>query len=497
MLSTSGRGTPAAAPMAGATDGAHPWARRRAWLTRVVWVAAVLVGALVTLAPTGPSAGQYIAAAANARAGLRYDRALMWYAAASAQAPGDPQPYCLRGEVRALQQEYVDADAAYQHCATLDPSSAAAWLGLGDALAARGDDAGAARAWSRSSALGGTEALRRLGQWDESRGDFAAAEADWTKLPPDDPQAQVHLGLLALERGDNATARAVFVAARAEPNKYAEQIVDSGFVLLAAEAQTSAAGFGRLGYTFLAAGMPRFAIAPLRQAVALDPTEGSAHAYLGWTEWVLGQQSDARREIALGQRLAPRLSFGWFAAGELALADGNPQGALADFRHGLSLDAKNPALWGEVGRVSLVEHDYVSAELALQNAAQLSLDPTYTIAFVRFYVERHIGLDNGRALLAATTAAQRFPANETIRFLLAEVYDQIQQQSLAYYAAQQASALDPTDPGPYLLLGRYAENEGNYLTAALDLRIALALRPNGPLAAQARALLAPIADVPV
>lgn len=106
-----------------------------------------------------------------------------------------------------------------------------------------------------------------------------------------------------------------------------------------------------------------------------------------------------------------------------------------------------------------------------------------------------IGYDNGRATFAATTAVERFPRNEPIRFLLSEVYQKAFQPSFAYYASEAAISLDPTDPAPYILLGRSAEGQGNYVTAALDLLIALALRPDGPQAAQARALLAPIADV--
>jgi Flp pilus assembly protein TadD len=275
--------------------------------------------------------------------------------------------------------------------------------------------------------------------------------------------------------------------------------VNQGFVALAARPFADARDFAELGHDLLAAGMPALAIAPLRTAVARDPTFGDAHSFLGWALWQRGApgQAEARQEIATGLKLAPRLSFADFAAGEVAFADGRPHDALALFRHGLSLDARNPALWAEAARAALALADYTTTEIALGDAAALSTDPAFSSAYVQFYLDHDIGFSDRRALTAATTAAARFPEDERIRFQLAEVYDLLLSPSNAYYSNQQALALDPTDPGPYLLLGRFAEDRGDLVAAALYLRTALALRPNGPLAGQARELLAPIAAIPV
>jgi tetratricopeptide (TPR) repeat protein len=455
--------------------------------------ALAVVAALVTLGPVSPAAGQYLAAAAQARASLRYDRALLFYARASAAAPGDDRPYCLSGEVRMLQREWQSAEAAYQACAANAPGNAAAWLGLGDARTQAGDSVGAEEAWRRAVAAGGRVALRRLALLDEAQGRFADALGEWAGLPANDPQALAHLGLLALERGDVAMARADFIAARAAPNRFADEITDDGFVQIAALAPGGASGAGRLGYTFLAAGMPSFAEAPLRRALELDPRQGAAHAYLGWALWLQGRHDEARVEIARGVSLVPGESFAWFAAGEVAASDGDTAGALAAFRRGLRLDPKNAALWAEAGRMALARRDYVAADLAWETAAQLAADPAYTVSWLRLFTEYRLGFDNGRALDAATRAAQRWPESEPVRFLLAQVYDLLGKPSLAYYTCLQALALDPHDPAPYVLLGRYAENAGNYVTAALELRTALALRPHGPLAPEVERLLAPIA----
>jgi tetratricopeptide (TPR) repeat protein len=456
-----------------------------------------LIVTLVAMAPVVPSAGQYIAAAAQARAGYRYDRALAFYSAASTADPVDPRPHCLAGQVYVLQQLLPQAVAAYQRCTQLAPRDPAAWIALGHALSTGGDTAGALAAWRRAASVGGLDGWRWLALHAEASGSFPDAVALWTELPPEDPQALEHLGLLALWRGDVATARIDFEAARAQPSKYADEIVDDGFALLAVAAPNTSNEFGRLGYTFLLAGMPSFALAPLRRAVALDAHNGAAHAYLGWTLWLSGQQAEARREIALGEQLAPALSFAWFAAGEVTAADGSAKRALALFQRGSDLDTHNPVLWAELGRMYLATSDYLSAEFALDNAARLSTDPSYTATYLRLFADHRYGITNGRARFAAASALARWPQSEPVHYLAGIIYDLLGQPTDAFYAWQAAVTLDPTDPGPYVALGRYAENEGNLTTAALDLRIALALAPKGPLAAQAQALLAPITDIPV
>ncbi|MGH2517643.1 MAG: hypothetical protein ACRDHP_18490 [Ktedonobacterales bacterium] len=461
---------------------------------RLALVAAVCVlGAVVSLAPDMPGEAADLAAAAQARAVLRYDSALTWYAAASAAMPGDPTPLCRSGEVYSLQQDWTDAVTAFRRCAVLAPDRAATWVALGDALAAQGGSPLAA--WQRAAGAGSLDGWRRLAIAAEAAGDFPAARRDWQALPPGDVEAEAHLGLIALASGDYATARSEFLAVRARPGSYSDFLTNSGFVVLAALAPSDALGLGQVGYAFLAAGMPSFALAPLQAAVARDPSLGDTHAYLGWALWTLGQIGAGRKEIALGAKLAPHLSFAEFAAGEVALHDGALDAALADFQLGLQEGARNPALWEDVGRVTLAQHDYLQAEFAFQNAAQLSTDATYTEAFLRFYAENAVGYRTQRAMLAANTAIERFPRSEPLRYLEAEIYAEAGQPSAAYYAAVAAEQLDPTDPAPHVFLGQFAESTGNYVTAALELRTALALRPDGSLSPQARALLAPIADV--
>jgi tetratricopeptide (TPR) repeat protein len=473
---------------------------RRALRHAISWTVTV-VALLAVLVPAGPGKDGLYAAAAAARAAWRYDRALIFYQQAAALDPNDPRPECLIGQVLALQQRYAQAAEAYTRCQVLGDMSPDTWLAVGDIAQARRDVGGAERAWLRSAAQGGTQARRRLGLFYESQGQFDQAEAQWSALAEAqrhtpttaDGQAQVHLGLLALRRADYDAARAHLIAARELPGFYGQDAVDQGFVALAALGPQDGVGLARVGVAFVSADMLTFARLPLEQAIALMPTYGPAHAYLAWVDWVAGQSGAAHAEVSNALRLTPRDPFTLFVAAEQAMAAGKWSAAGTALDLALKQDGKNPVLWAEQGRADLARADYLHAELSFETAAYLGTEPAFTVLFLRFYLDHHTGLDNGRALLAASRAAVRWPDQEQVQELVGQLYDLADQPTLAFLAYERANQLDPSDPQPYLDLGRVAVLGGEYDTAALDLRTVLALHPDGPLAAQARALLAPVA----
>lgn len=463
------------------------------WMRRAVWVALVSLLVLLPVAQWGAGKDDLYAAAAAARAAWRYDRALEFYGRIARLDPSDPQPHCQEGQVLALQQLYAQAEAAYTTCERLGERGPNTWLAQGDAAQSAGDLSAAEHDWLRAAAAGSLSAHGRLASLYEQEGRLAEAAAQWQALGRNDAQAQVHLGLLALQAGDYAAARAAFVAARSLPGFSGQEAVDQGFVTLAALPPEGAKGLAVIGGAFVQADMPTLARQPLETAVALDPGYGPAHAYLAWVRLAAGQLGAAETEAAAAVRLAPGESFGWFVAAQVALEQGRWSTAVSDAQAGIERDNHNPVLWETLGSAYLGQRDYVNAELSLEEAAQLGPEPVFTMELLEFYVTHRVGVMLDRAGRAALVAMTRFPANAQVTVLAGEAYELAGNLDMADAAYLRANTLDPSLPEPYFYLGRIALNAGDYVQAHLALSTYLALRPGGDLAEQARTLIAPMA----
>jgi tetratricopeptide (TPR) repeat protein len=461
----------------------------------LVALALVALALVVALAPQRPGVTALLNAAAEQRAVYRYDRALALYAEVRAEVPGDPRPACAAGDSLALQHEPVAAVAAFQTCVALAPGDANAWLALGDALAATGrasDDEASATAWRKAAQLGGAEGWARLAERAERLGQLDAATSAWAQVPPDGALgdlAAAHLGLLALARGNAEAASAHLARVAHSTSNLAIKMRNAGVFLFAQRTPVLALDWEGIGHALLSLGLPALALGPFQRAVALAPGNGSAHAYYGYTLWILGQRAAARPQITAGLVDPPILPFAYYAAGQVALSDGKAAQALTDFQTGLRSDPHNAALWSAAGDAALASGQYLVAELSYQNAAQESDTPDAIIALIRFYLAQGLNIGDGTALQAARDGFTRFPQSEQLVYLQGLVYIAMDQSDYAQGLFQLARRLDPTDPGPWLYIGRYAAASGDIVSAVEDLRTAIALQPNGPYATQARAAL--------
>ena len=467
----------------------------------VVACVVVLAGLALAVGPVQPTVAQYLAAAARDRAIQRYDLALGQYAAAHAAAPTDPRPLCDTAAVRAFQHEWPDAIASYRACLARNGANGsdngAVWLALGDALAASGDTSGAAQAWQRAADRGARDGPRRLATAQEAAGHAAAAERAWQLLPRNDPQAVAHLGMLALWRGDLPTAQRDFLSALDRPSGDLDAIRSAGFLNLAAAPPDQTNWPARLGFAFLAIGLPQLALDPLRHAVTAGSTGAPAHAYLGWALWLTGAQAAGAAAIATARALDPKLSFAWFATGEIAAASGDLAAADTALQQALALDGNNSAIWAAEARVLLAEHDYFQADLAFGAAARLStrsqrdhrMAPVLSGLRLRHRRPPRRHRRAGRCRPLAAKRATPLPARRSLR---ADA-----PACLLLLRRHPGARARPHRPRPHILLAQSALAAGDLVAAATELRTALALRPDSPRAGEARDLLAPIADITV
>jgi Flp pilus assembly protein TadD len=472
--------------------------RRRAMLRRrrrIRW--AVLLVLLASVLFLGPGQRDWTDAGAAARAAWRYDRALAFYRLAMRRDPADPRPYCLTGEVLSLQHELHDAAAAFQRCRALGEDTAAVAQRLGDLASAQGDTRTAQREWLRSIRLGGTTARRRLALWHEARGEFDQAAVQWTALGARDGQAQEHLGMLELRVLDFPSAQRSFFAARELPGFYGQEAVDADFVQLAALGVTDPNAATAIGVAFVNAGLPVFARAPLEEAIAASPQDATAHAYLAWVYLLAGRQDAASTQVNLALSIAPADAFAHFVAASQDGARGDWAAADRDCTLGLQRDDQNPALWLLLARAQEGERTYLDAELSYERAAQLAAEPEYTQQLLGFYLGHRLGLADGRAYAAAVRAEARWPDNAAIRKLEGQIDDLVGQPGKAYASWTMALQLDPQDPEPWFVLGRYAYVGGDLTTAVGYLRTAATLQPASDWAAQARRLLAPLPNAAI
>lgn len=403
-------------------DASEPEPRRPASAATLTLLALTLLGLLVALAPQQPSVSALLDAAAQQRTVYRYDRALALAQMARAEAPAAPQPACDAGMTLTLQREASQAAAAYQVCATLAPQDGAAWLALGDALAASAsphDSPAAASAWTHAANLGVDDAWARLAERAEQLGDLTGAGAAWARVAPDGANAELaaaHLGLLALARGDAGAARAHLarLASAGSSDALATQLRDAGVFFFDQQTPQFAQDWVGIGHALLSLSLPALALGPFQRALALAPSDPSATAYTGYTLWTLGQRAAARPLIAAGVSGPLVLPFGWYAAGVVAQADGHAALALKDYQAGLRGDPRNAALWQAAGDAAVASQDYLTAQLSYQNAAQYSQTPGATIALISFYLTQGIGISDGTALTAIRTGLERFPDSERL-----------------------------------------------------------------------------------
>ncbi|OQY25845.1 MAG: hypothetical protein B6I34_01440 [Anaerolineaceae bacterium 4572_32.1] len=424
------------------------------------------------------------------------------------------------GDAHASLKEYSFAARAYRQAATIRPGSPAPLLRLGNTFLAQAwyDRAQAALLMAHSSG-GWTPELRlQMGQLYQGMGLKAEAIAQWEAAlaqEPDLAQARLQLGwaYLSSELWDGASEafeeiltrrdsvhRECWQSARyalglllapKEPEQALHhlQIAAGGddramadkAIILGADLQQippdadPAHAAALLGQAYLRVEAWSLARRMLAQAVTAEPAYAEVRAYLGHAMDHLGQPAEAERQLLLAVRLAPAETLPRYLLGLHYRRHGKPGEAALQFRQALEQDQRNAALYAELGKAWLAQHNYVDAEIAFRSAAELEPEHQgFQLLLARFYVEQLIKV-RSLGLPAARKAVQLDPTDARAFDVLGWTYYLLGSPEQAENALSRAVALDPELPAAryhlgVVLLRRGRLAEANYqLWRAVDL----------------------------
>ena len=225
---------------------------------------------------------------------------------------------------RTLLPVWHDSERLWRFTLSRTPDAEVAHANLGEALAARGEDAEALAHYQRALAirpdypaarLNLANALTRLGRTAEAESVYAQAVAG----SPGDADALYNQGAARAKAGDRAGAESAYEAALRIDPKHAPAL-------------------NSLAVLKMQAGDGPGALALLDRAVAANPTFAEAHSNRGLALGRLGRQAEAVAEIQQAIALAPNDPVAHFNLGLALLAEGDVAAARAAFARAIALD---------------------------------------------------------------------------------------------------------------------------------------------------------------
>jgi tetratricopeptide (TPR) repeat protein len=203
--------------------------------------------------------------------------------------------------------------------------------------------------------------------------------------PEDVPEDATWLAALFLPEEADAPLRDLALRGGSER----ELALDLRRILSAPAVESEAARMASVGHAFSRYGKWDLAALAFAEAVALEPQNAQAHAYLGLAQDQLGL--DGLEELRTAGELSPSdpspavfLGLHWLQAGET----GKARQAL---EHALRLGTPTPALLDELGRVQALLGDMQSAKQSLLEATKLEpREPRHWIVLAQFSTDYEI-----------------------------------------------------------------------------------------------------------
>ncbi|MCX7934238.1 MAG: tetratricopeptide repeat protein [Planctomycetota bacterium] len=218
------------------------------------------------------------------------------------------------------------------------------------------------------------------------------------------------------------------------------------------------------------------AIAYLRRAAAAQPQDAGIANNLGMALLAAAQVAEAIAALQRAVQLAPHMAEAWYNLGKAWSAQGNTKRAIAAYRQALAQDASLAEAWNNLGNLLAGQGDQAGAIECFQHCLRLAphfASAWYNLAIVLSAQRRFAEAEN-----ALQQALRLQPHNLAALMRLGWLcFEQSREkEGLAYF--QQATLLAPNDPQTHFNLGHALLRARQPLQAAEAFRQALARCPN-------------------
>jgi tetratricopeptide (TPR) repeat protein len=427
-----------------------------------------------------------------------YTAAVGVYEQIAATCPQDPQPLLAIGEIYLQQQRWPLAEDAFNRALARDGENARALAGLAAARWEQGDRSRAVALWqmalARQPDLPGLGVRLALAYLDLGQSADAAATLRQGLAHAEDPAAHLYLAMIqALEDPQGARRELRSIADDGPPPLVAarDYMLDA---LDKAEAAGSPAGAAKsLGLAFTQIEEWPLARQALEQALALDPSDAEAMAFLGHAEAQLGRPAFDHLAAAVVAR--PDWPLGHYLLGRYYVQQEAYEFAAEEFRVTLRLDPGNAQAQADLARAYMGLGQYLAAEEALVAASEADPgDLAFRLALARFYAD-HTWHVTDRGLAAARAAADLAPEDPEARDLLGWMYFLAGDVSQARLHLESALRLDPELVSAYYHLGLVYKLLGQEETAHFAFSRVIDLDTGGFYRDQAQTALREMAQV--
>jgi len=272
--------------------------------------------------------------------------------------------------------------------------------------------------------------------------------------PPGDDMAMAHLYLAMLQAADDRGGARRELAA--VPDDGPAAAVTTRDYLLAALDKADKAGSPAEGVKVLGLALAQIeewqlARAALERALALDPADAEAMAFLGHAEAQLGRPALAH--LSAGVAARPDWPAGHHLLALYYIKQGVYDLASDELQTTLRLDPGNRQARLDLARADVGLGQYAAAEEALVTAVEAAPKDLAThLALVRFYAD-HAFRVSDRGLAAARTAADLAPNNAEVHDLLGWMYFLAGDPQPARLHLENALRLDPASASATYHLG--------------------------------------------